>query len=1069
VKRSGAAPDAPAPTVTPRSLFVAEREQLPVGHQYTRRQVLGFVGASATWAVLQRARLRLPLPPAPGWSENTSSPPVTNPIVGPPQVSFAASAFRREDMLALEFSGYNLVLDTSGGQAVLRRAGGGDAYLVVGFPPQAVLEAAVPVGSTPPATWPNPPLPALLAGPSRLAFSLPPSVEAIPFTLEALLDWAALSLQVEVSPLEVTGAEPPALVTYIEAPALLFLSPDSSASWSHSPVPVTYSGRTELWQTRLGAGGVEPPAALPALRAVWTPGYPNSSPEPFVPAYAPSLSNFDRLDIIALTCGTKGSTTGLAYLPALPSVPAKAALFMLTPLGATMDVHGGWDGVAGTLTDWLHRMVTGRESYVRTVRAGYLFPFGHRAVHIKVTDREFQVDAAGEVLAYLVQREYVVVVQASRDYSGSAAEPFDGRQNPLRQVTVTTLATPPLDFSGSGYVVPGFGPPGSDGEVFWVQVDGADFPFGHACTDLEGRPFQFKAGAIFVSEQVALQGYNGSGPVAAAQQIAAAYRSVDPARRTPVTGGQLLAFADPGSEPGSTAQHVASLELGGTSPGGTLGPLEPPFFPVVAAASVHLPSAEQLSGTALGAVAVTISPNYYEDNFKAGVPEVFLELASGSAPVQLTFPGQASGGVATPNMGITGLARDLGPVAGNVGDLLAGKFDPKDFFPKVGGLLEAKLLGGLSLADILASVGLPTSKVGASVGGQAPQIKTVPVYSGGTTGQQPPALQAPSAFKTTLDWSPKLTGDPAGFFVPGPRSFLAVHAVIYTPIDHPSETSYKVSGQLNDFDLVLFGSAAPVVDLSFKGLSFSFASGAKAQLNPVITGVTFSGPLSFVSEFEQFFSSLGGPAVNVSASGAQASYSLALPSVSLGVFSLSNLALASTLNIPFDGSPVRLRFNLSTREHPFLLAIDLFTGGGFFGLALGADGIEMVEASLEFGASTSINLGVASGGVQVMAGIYLALQMVPTKGTNLTGFLRAGGNLSVLGIVSISVEFYLGLTYLEPGQAYGKATVTVTVSVLCFSKSVSMTMEKTIGGSDPSFAAAISQRDWEDYCLAFAS
>jgi hypothetical protein len=126
--------------------------------------------------------------------------------------------------------------------------------------------------------------------------------------------------------------------------------------------------------------------------------------------------------------------------------------------------------------------------------------------------------------------------------------------------------------------------------------------------------------------------------------------------------------------------------------------------------------------------------------------------------------------------------------------------------------------------------------------------------------------------------------------------------------------------------------------------------------------------------------------------------------------------------------------------------------------------------SLEFGAAISINLGVASGGVSIMAGIYFSLQTVPHKQVQLTGFLRADGNLSVLGIIQISMEFYLGFTYLDPGQCYGTATISVSVSVLFFSVSVSATMTKTFGGgSDPDFAAAITQGDWDTYCGAFAS
>lgn len=961
-------------------------------------------------------------------------------------------------MLMLVFYGYNLVLTTSGGALALARADARqEAYLVVQFPPQAVLEAAVPVGATPPATWPSPPLPALLAGPSQLAFLVPAATTSIPFTIDALLGWSGWAFQWESSPL--AGAKPPDLATYIEAPARLMLSPDGTASWSHSLAPLTYGGRTELWQTRLGAAGAEPPLSSPLLRAVWTPGYPQGLADPFTPTYEPSLHAGDRLDIIALTCGTGGSNVpSTLALPSLPSVPAHAGLFMLTPLGATLNVHGSWSSSSSiSLTDWHHRMFSARESYVRTVRAGYLFPFGHRAAFITTTEREFQADGSGETLAYLVQRQYVAVLPATRNYAASAAEPYLGRQNPLRQVTLTTLATPPLDPMSPDAAVGNF--PGSDtGQddmVFWVRVNHADYPFAYTAADTEGRRAYFEAGAIFVSEPVALDS-------SSAAKVGAAYAAAPSFRRSPSFSGQLLAFADPGDQPGSTAQHVDSLQLGGSLAEVPPGPGEPWFFPYAAAANLRLPGAEALAGKSLGSIPFVISPNYYQTNFKSGVAQVFLELAPGNQPAPLSFPPQHSGGIATPNLGITGLARDLGPVAGDVQSLLAGQFDPKAFFSQVGTEVEAKLLGAISLWEIVAPAGLPKSPPGASATGQAPAIQSTLVYPNNDPSQPPDALQ------TTLDWSPIVKGDSAGFFVPGNGGQLAVHAELYTPIKSPQQTTYSIKGNLNGFDLVLFGNASRDIEIHFKGLSFSFATGAKTQISPDIAGVTFQGPLSFVQAFEQFFASLGGPTINVGAAGIEASYSVALPSVSAGVFSLSNLALSGKLNIPFDNSPVRLRVGFCTRENPFLLAVDLFTGGGFFGVSLGADGIELLEVSLEFGASASVNLGVASGGVSIMAGIYFALQTMPSNSVQLTGFLRADGNLSVLGIINISMEFYLGLTYLDPGQAYGTATVTVEVSVLCFSKSISVTMTKTIGGGDPTFCQAITQRDWQDYCLAFA-
>ncbi len=48
-------------------------------------------------------------------------------------------------------------------------------------------------------------------------------------------------------------------------------------------------------------------------------------------------------------------------------------------------------------------------------------------------------------------------------------------------------------------------------------------------------------------------------------------------------------------------------------------------------------------------------------------------------------------------------------------------------------------------------------------------------------------------------------------------------------------------------------------------------------------------------------------------------------------------------------------------------------------------------------------------------------------------------------------------------------SVSVTVSVLCFSASVTLTVTKQIAGSDPpiSFTDAISAADWVTYCESF--
>ena len=77
----------------------------------------------------------------------------------------------------------------------------------------------------------------------------------------------------------------------------------------------------------------------------------------------------------------------------------------------------------------------------------------------------------------------------------------------------------------------------------------------------------------------------------------------------------------------------------------------------------------------------------------------------------------------------------------------------------------------------------------------------------------------------------------------------------------------------------------------------------------------------------------------------------------------------------------------------------------------------------------------------------------------------------MLGLVSISVEFNLSFTYDSArDKAYGRATLTVSVHLAIFSKSVELTVERAFGGSgDPHFIDFFPDpAPWEEYALAFA-
>jgi hypothetical protein len=169
-------------------------------------------------------------------------------------------------------------------------------------------------------------------------------------------------------------------------------------------------------------------------------------------------------------------------------------------------------------------------------------------------------------------------------------------------------------------------------------------------------------------------------------------------------------------------------------------------------------------------------------------------------------------------------------------------------------------------------------------------------------------------------------------------------------------------------------------------------------------------------------------------------------------------------------------FNFCRRENPFMLTISCFGGGGYFMMVTTLKGLQSIEAAFEFGAAMSLNVGVASGGVSAMGGFYYKMELVEgEEQTTLTGYLRLNGHLSILGLISLSLEFYLAfIAVIYQGKVQkleGVATLKVKVEVLFFSKTVSVSVRRELKGADadPKFIEMIDQDDWQEYCLAFAS
>jgi hypothetical protein len=312
-----------------------------------------------------------------------------------------------------------------------------------------------------------------------------------------------------------------------------------------------------------------------------------------------------------------------------------------------------------------------------------------------------------------------------------------------------------------------------------------------------------------------------------------------------------------------------------------------------------------------------------------------------------------------------------------------------------------------------------------------------------------------------FDWNPRISS----FWLPGankasddpifrandPKGFLvAVEARVKKT--GGSAPKVGVVCGLKHFDLVLVAPAS-FLELNFEKIEFTVDSSAKMDVDVLLSDIKFVGPLSFVETLKDLIPLDGfsdPPYLDISPQGIDAGFSVALPGISIGVLSLQNLSLGAGFTVPFIGQPLSVRFNFCTREQPFTLTVYMFGGGGFFGITIDPSGVQIMEAAFEFGASISIDLGVASGGVSVMAGFYFRMEQ---DECTLTGYFRLAGHVDVLGLITASLELYLELRYeTQSGKCVGRAELTIEISLFIFSGSVTVSCERKFAGSngDPS-------------------
>jgi hypothetical protein len=341
------------------------------------------------------------------------------------------------------------------------------------------------------------------------------------------------------------------------------------------------------------------------------------------------------------------------------------------------------------------------------------------------------------------------------------------------------------------------------------------------------------------------------------------------------------------------------------------------------------------------------------------------------------------------------------------------------------------------------------------------------------------------AVRARFEWRPTLSNYPAGtneddalFFVDPNGFVLSVEA----RASGGSGVGADVLAELSDFGLNLFP-GEPLIKIRFDRLAFRASTGRKPEVDVVFTGIEWQGILGFIDTLQELIPFDGfsdPPYVDVSTEGITAGFDLGLPAISVGVFSLENISLGADVRVPFLGDAVTVGFNFCTREKPFRLTVMMIGGGGFVGLRLSPKGLVVLEMALEAGASLSIDLGVASGSVSIMVGIYMKLE---SDAGSLTGYFRIRGEVDVLGLITASITLELSLTYeFATGKMVGRASITIEIEVFIFSGSVEVSCERRLAGSngDPTLAQILGVPEdgtplttvpaaWSDYCAAFGS
>jgi hypothetical protein len=442
----------------------------------------------------------------------------------------------------------------------------------------------------------------------------------------------------------------------------------------------------------------------------------------------------------------------------------------------------------------------------------------------------------------------------------------------------------------------------------------------------------------------------------------------------------------------------------------------------------------------------------------AAVPDVpYCFEAPAGVPVSFAKNADRSGGLVAPRFHADGISRELGPVPTGV---LPGA---PNFEAALNTAFEGATLFGFPLASLIEAALQP----------KPPSIIQTRVNGALVTEMrwERLRLKAHNAFRA------RQTGPP-------PELDLFAGYVSATPgTGTPGALEPVTTCVLRNFALALPPPPLPLLlKLSFDAVTFTRTAGHAPAVAVDGLKIEFAGPLKLLQELQSQLEKLigvRGPTSGVSTTGVTVGYEVGIPKAAAGLFVLQNVTGRVRVTVPFVEKPVVVALGFASREHPFALSVAAFGGGGYADVEIAGDNEPRVEISLEFGAMLAVDFVVAKAEVHALGGVRF--QRRPDGHVELEAFIRIGGSVELLGLVTVAVELRVSLTYLDdPPRLFGRATVVIELDLTLYSETVTVdsgTFE-LIGGSAPARGVrrlTAAERDdagfeaWRRYRKAFAS